>query len=168
MDFFCLVIWPGQTYVGQIIRLLSVFDFVLEFADVFEFFNIRRWLSWRGVSFPVIWVNAEWDSTSTDSTQNDEIFVNVGAFCTDSVHVESHSELTQLTGSHTPCWLRWLEVSLRNDSVCLRWSKPKQAYQTSSGAFNGIGRRKINHEVFKWGQYQPENAKSFYVAWSKI
>jgi hypothetical protein len=31
---------------------------------------------------------------------------------------------------------------------------------TSSAAFIGIGFRKINHEMFKWGQYQPENAKS--------
>jgi hypothetical protein len=42
--------------------------------------------------------------------------------------------------------------------------KQKQAYITSFGAFKGIGLRKINHEMFKWGQYQPENAKSFYVA----
>ncbi len=57
--------------------------------------------------------NAEGDSTSTESTQNNEIFVNVGAFCIDSVNVESHSgvdsvdmeshsALTQLTWSLTP------------------------------------------------------------------
>jgi hypothetical protein len=36
---------------------------------------------------------------STESTQNDEIFVNAGSFCVDSVDVESHSALTQLMGS---------------------------------------------------------------------
>jgi hypothetical protein len=44
------------------------------------------------------WVNAEWDYTSTESTRNDEIFVNVGAFCIDSVDVEFYSVLTQLHG----------------------------------------------------------------------
>jgi hypothetical protein len=48
--------------------------------------------------------------------------------------------------------------------VCGRLIKPKQAFITSSGTFKGIGFRKINHEMFKWGQYQPENAKSLYVA----
>jgi hypothetical protein len=42
--------------------------------------------------------------------------------------------------------------------------KPKQAYITSSGAFKGIGFRKINNEMFKWGQYQPENINSFSIA----
>jgi hypothetical protein len=42
--------------------------------------------------------------------------------------------------------------------VCKRSIKPKQANKTNSGAFEGIGFRKINHEMFKWGQYQPENA----------
>jgi hypothetical protein len=37
----------------------------------------------------------------------------------------------------------------------------KTGIHISSGAFKGIGLRKINHEMFKWGQYQPENAKSF-------
>ncbi len=35
---------------------------------------------------------------TTESTWNDEIFVNVGAFCVDSVDVESHFALAQLTG----------------------------------------------------------------------
>jgi hypothetical protein len=52
--------------------------------------------------------------------------------------------------------------------VCGRRSKPKQAYITSSDAFKGIGFREINHEMFKWGQYQPENVKTFYVAGNKI
>jgi hypothetical protein len=38
---------------------------------------------------------------------------------------------------------------------------PKQAYITSSGTFKGIGFGQINHEVFKWGQYQPKDAESF-------
>jgi hypothetical protein len=39
----------------------------------------------------------------------------------------------------------------------LKWRRT--GIQNSSGAFKGIGFRKINHEMFKWGQYQPENAK---------
>ncbi len=54
-------------YIGQIIRLLSVSIFVLEFADLFDFINIRLWLSWRRVSFPVNWVYANWDSTLPES-----------------------------------------------------------------------------------------------------
>ncbi len=106
MRFFVLVFCTYRTNIGQIIRLLNNFDFVLEFANLYEFFNIQRWLSWREVSFLVNWANAKWDSTSTESTQNDKIFVNVGVFCVDSVDVKPHSALTQLT---------W--VSLRVDSV---------------------------------------------------
>jgi hypothetical protein len=40
--FFVLVFCDYRTQIGQIIRLLNVFDFVLEFADLFKFFNIRR------------------------------------------------------------------------------------------------------------------------------
>ncbi len=145
-DFFGPVFCTDQTYIVQIIRLLSVFDIVLKFADLFKFFDIRQWLSLRQVSFPVPrvrlhvdWVNAEWDSTSTESTRNGEIFENVGAFCINSVDVESHSALTQLTWSLIPHWLSWRGVSLHVDSVCGRWIRPKQAYKTSSGAFKGIG-----------------------------
>jgi hypothetical protein len=138
MRFYCSVFCTDQAYIGQIIKLLSVFDFVLEFANWFKIFNIWWWLSWRTVSFPVNWVNAkldststestrcetpvnwvnvEWPSTSTESTRNDEILVNVGAFCIDSVDVESHSALTMLMWSLTPRWLSWQGVSLRIDFV---------------------------------------------------
>jgi hypothetical protein len=70
-DFFVLVFCTDQTNIGQRIRLLSVFNFVLEFADLFKFFYIQRWLSWWVVSFPVNWVNAKWDSTSTELTQSE-------------------------------------------------------------------------------------------------
>jgi hypothetical protein len=42
--------------------------------------------------------------------------------------------------------------------------------QAKTGIYNqlwhlkGIGFREDNHEMFKWGQYEPKNAKSFYVA----
>jgi hypothetical protein len=62
-------------------------------------------------------VNAEWDSTLTESTRKDEIFVNTGAFRVDSVDVESHSALTQLTWNPTPPWLSWRGIPLRLDSV---------------------------------------------------
>ncbi len=114
---------------------------------------IPRQLSQRQVRFHVNWDKAEWDSTSTESTRNDKIFVNVGVFCVDSVDVESHSALIQLTWSLAPCWLSWRRVWLRVDSVWGRWIKPKQAYISSSGTFKGIVFRIINDEMFKWGPY---------------
>jgi hypothetical protein len=42
MRFFVPVFCTDQTYIGQVIRLLSIFDFVLEFVDLFKFFNIWR------------------------------------------------------------------------------------------------------------------------------
>jgi hypothetical protein len=139
MRFFCSRFYTDQIYIGRTSRLLSVFSFVLEFADLFKFFTyIQQWLTWHGVSIPANWVNAKWDSTSTESTRNDEIFITVGAFCVDSVGMETHSALTQLTWNLTPHWLSWQGDSLCVDSVCGRWIKLKQAYITSSGAFNSI------------------------------
>jgi hypothetical protein len=109
---------------------------------------IPRQLSQRQMRFQVNWVNAEWDSTSTESMQNDKIFVIVGVFCVDSVVVESHSVLTQLHGvslcvdsvawSLSPRWLSWRRVWLRVDSVWGRWINPKQAHISSSGTFKGV------------------------------
>jgi hypothetical protein len=45
---------------------------------------------------------------------------------------------------------------------------PKQAYITSSGAFKGMGLGKINHEMFKWGQYQPEMLEVLCILKQKI
>ncbi len=96
---------------------------------------VPRQLSQRQVRLHVNRVNAEWDSTSTESTRNDKIFVNVGVFCVDSVNVDSHSALTQLMWSLTPRWHSWRGVWLCVNSVWWRWIKPKHAYITSSGAF---------------------------------
>ncbi len=128
---------------------------------------IPRQLSQSQVRLHINWVNVEWDSTSTESTRNDKIFVNVGVFCVDSLDVESHSALTQLSWSLIPRWLSWRRVWLCVHSVWTRWIKPKQAYIPSSGAFKGIGFRKINDEMLKWIQYQSENVNIFYLAWSK-
>jgi hypothetical protein len=70
-DFFVPVFCTDQTYIGQIIRLLSLFDFVLEFADLFKFSNFQWWLSWCQVSFPVNWVSTKWDSVLTVSMQSE-------------------------------------------------------------------------------------------------
>jgi hypothetical protein len=51
---------------------------------------------------------------STESTWNDKIFVNVSVFCVDSVDVESHSALTQLTESLT---LHRLSVNEMNETI---------------------------------------------------
>ncbi len=63
-------------------------------------------LSQRGVRLHINIVNAEWDSTSTESMQKAPTFTKISSFRVDSVDVEGHSTLTQLTG-----------VSHRVDSV---------------------------------------------------
>ncbi len=83
---------------------------------------IARHLSQRQVRLHIDEDIAEWDSTSTELTRNDEIFLNVGAFCADTVDVESHSELTQLTWSLTPRWLSW-QGSENDKSFYVAWSK---------------------------------------------
>jgi hypothetical protein len=40
--FFSLIFCTYQSHIGKIIRLLNLFDFVPEFADLFEFLNIQR------------------------------------------------------------------------------------------------------------------------------
>ncbi len=152
-EIFCSGFLHGWSNIyKQNNKASECFIFFLEFADLAMTqlmpSLIPRQLSQHQVSLYFDWVNMEWDSTSTESTWNDEIFVNVGAFCidsccgvflrVDSVDVVSHSALTQLT-----------RVSLCVNLVCVRRIKPKQAYITS---FKGY--RKINHEMFKWGLYQ--------------
>ncbi len=164
-DLFVPVFCTDQTYIGQIIRLLSVFDFVLEFADLFDFFytfggdsvdaeshspstestpsETPCRLSQHRVRFHVNWVNAEWWNLR-------ECWCLLRWLSWRGVS----SALTQLTWSLTPRWLSWRGVSLRVDSVCGREIKLKQVYIPSSGAFKGIVYRKIIHEIVKWGQYQ--------------
>ncbi len=69
-------------------------------------------LSQRRVRLHVNWVNAEWDSTLTESVWSEtprqlsqrrrpNIYEDL-SFCIDSVDVESHLALTQLTRNETP------------------------------------------------------------------
>jgi hypothetical protein len=39
MRFFCSLFCTYRSHIGQIIRLLNFFYFVLEFADLFKFFT---------------------------------------------------------------------------------------------------------------------------------
>ncbi len=104
--------WNIKRPDTPIVRLFSIFDFVLEFANLFKCLTFdgdsvdTQSLIPHQLSQPQVRLRVAWDSTSTESTRNDEIFLNVGAFCIGSVDVESHSALTQLT-----------EVSLSVDSV---------------------------------------------------
>jgi hypothetical protein len=153
MRFFVLVFCTDRPHIGQIIRLSNVFVFVLEFTDLVDFFNIRG----------------------------------------DSVDTESHSPSTESTPTETPCqlsqcevrlhvnwvnmewwnlckcwcllrWLSWCWVSLRVDSVDMTSHSTLTQLTGVSLCIDTVCRRLIKP---KWGQYQPENAKSFYVAWSK-
>jgi hypothetical protein len=74
---------------------------------------IFRTLSRRRVRLPYKWVNAEWDSMSTEPTQKEPTFTKISSFCVDSVDVESHSPLTQSKWSLTWRWLSWRGVRLR-------------------------------------------------------
>ncbi len=71
-----------------------------------------RQLSQGGVRLHVNWVNTEWDSTSTESTQKAPTFTKIFiiphwlswhevSFHVNSVEVETHLALTHLTGSLT-------------------------------------------------------------------
>ncbi len=162
MRFFVLVFCTDQTYMGQIIRFLSLFNFVLEFADSCKILTFGgdsvdaeshspstvsapsetpHWLSQHGVRLHINWVNAKWWNLR-----------NVGAFCIDSVDVESHSALTQLMWSLIPRWLSWWGVVLCVDSV---WGI------TSSGTFKEIGFIKINHKMFKKVNINQKMSKFF-------
>jgi hypothetical protein len=68
-DFFVLVFCTDQDTPNN--EALECFEFVLEFADFPYFLNIRRCLSWGGVSFPINWVNVIWVSTSAGSKRSE-------------------------------------------------------------------------------------------------
>ncbi len=72
---------------------------------------------WRQVRFHVNWVNAEWDSTSTESMQSET--PRQLSQCRRHQHLRRfyHSVLTQLTWSLTLHWLSWCGISLGVDSV---------------------------------------------------
>ncbi len=82
-----------------------------------------RQLSQRGASLHINWVNTEWDSTSTESTQKTPTFTKILSFRVDSVDVESYSALTQLTWSLTWRWLSWRGMRLRVNWVTAKCLK---------------------------------------------
>jgi hypothetical protein len=75
-----------------------------------------RQLSHCQLSQPAVnWVNAEWESMSTESMQKEPTFTKIPSFRVDSVDVESDLALTQLMGNETPCQLshrRRLKISI--------------------------------------------------------
>ncbi len=117
MRFFCSSFLHWSNIHRPNNKALSIFDFVLEFADLFEFVNIWRWLSWRRVSLPGNWVNAKWDSMSTESTQSETPRQLSQRGMMKSSWMLVPSALTQLTWSLIPCWLSWRGVLLCVDSV---------------------------------------------------
>jgi hypothetical protein len=111
--------------------------FIVNFSKSYPFKGPRAghvWLFWLDSSRSH-WVDAETDSPPSESTWNETArqlsqcgvrlhvnwvneeyctptFTKISSFRIDSVDVESHSALTQLTWSLTPRWLSWREVSL--------------------------------------------------------
>jgi hypothetical protein len=79
-----------------------------------------RQLSQDRVRLHVNWVNAEWDSTSTESTQRAHLqrfHVNLVNIEWDSTSNESMQRAPTFTKISIPCWLSWRGVSLRVDTV---------------------------------------------------
>ncbi len=93
----------------------------------------------------ITWVNAESDFTSTESTQNDEIFI-------DLVETQSHSELIESMRSLTQRWFGWWQPL----TPC--WLGVWKTNWTNTGIHNHrwhLQRNiiiKIMHETFKWVQ----------------
>ncbi len=89
MKFSCSVFCRDHTYIDQRKRHLSIFDFILEFADIFKF----------------------------DFLVGDFFYVKSHTFRIDSVTVKTHSLLTRLTGSPTPCRLNAQKMNSANADI---------------------------------------------------
>jgi hypothetical protein len=100
-----------------------------------------RQLSQCRVRIHVNWVNAEWDSTSTESTQKAPTFMKISSFHVDSVDMEFHSTLTQSMLSLTPCWLSQHGDSLCVDSVDGEWGS------ASPESLSNVKIKKMNKSV---------------------
>jgi hypothetical protein len=111
-SWFCFFAHIKPTFLGQRRRLLKIFDFLLNFADKFEFFyrlgvTQLMWslllcqLSKSRMRLYVDRVNVEWDSMSTDSIPA----------------IYKNSALTQVMWSLTPHWLNRHGISLSVDPV---------------------------------------------------
>jgi hypothetical protein len=126
-----------------------------------EKFKWGRYQAENAESFYVAWRKHKLhfnkgDSMSTESTRSEIPHQLSQLGMMKSSYMLVSSALTQLTWSLTP----------RRPSV-RKMNQSKTGIHNQSGGFKKIGFIKINHEKFKWGRYQAENAESFYVAWRK-
>jgi hypothetical protein len=134
MRFFCSGFLHWSNIYRPNNKAFECFRFCTWIHRLIQIFNIWWWLSCCRVSFPVDWVNAKWDSISTESKQSETprqlsqcgMMKSRKCWCplhrlgrrgvslrVDSVDMESHSALTQLMGSLTP---RWLSVRKMNQT----------------------------------------------------
>ncbi len=109
-------------------------------------------LSQCGVRLLISWVNAEWDSKSTETAQKAPTFTKISSFCVDPVDVESHSVLTQSTWSPVysmctcPCPFSWsdnehvhVQAHVQNhehgygDGQTLTWTWTQKGTQPGTG-----------------------------------
>ncbi len=67
--FLVLMLCRYQTYTGQRTMSLTGINYIHELAKIFKILILTQCLSLHGVSFPVNWVNVEWDPTSIESMQ---------------------------------------------------------------------------------------------------
>jgi hypothetical protein len=84
---------------------------------------IPRWLRWYGVSLPMHWVNAEWKSTSTESTKSE---TPLAESMRDDQYYEYLNEFQKTFKYNVSIlWLCWCVVSFTltqsSSSFTLRW-----------------------------------------------
>ncbi len=117
MRFFCSSFLHWSNIHRPNNKAFECFRFCTRICRLIQIFNIWRWLSWRRVSLPVNWVNAKWDSMSTESMQSETPRQLSQRGMMKSLWMLVPSALTQLTWSLVPRLLSWREVSLRIDSA---------------------------------------------------
>ncbi len=106
----------------------------------------------RGVRLSVDLVNAEWDSTSTESTQKTPTFTKILSFFVDSVDVGSHSALTQLIWSLNWRWRSWRGMRLRVNWVTTKCLKIRMSWRIQEQNRN-------NSEALLFGLYVFDKCK---------
>jgi hypothetical protein len=133
----CEIFWSGfctdQTYIGQIISILSVFNFVLEFADLFKFLP-------SGSDS----VDAESHSPSTESTLSETPRQLSQRRMMKSSKMLVASALAQLPWRLTPHWLSWGKshsaLTQLTGNLTLRRPSVRKTNQAKRGRHNQLWR----------------------------
>ncbi len=98
--FFCFLHRSNYLIYSWIRQLIRIFSKLIKL--MWSLIHHQLKICW--VSLQVNSVNIEWDSKSTESTQNDKVFMNTVAICVAPVDVEYHSALTLCAGIQNQLW----------------------------------------------------------------